>query len=214
MSQTTFEDRVRAVQARGDRIAASKPKVDVLPDWRANVRGPVQAVAGVALGAAVLIALRLIAARVVVDMAAFQTIEAAEIVAAALIGVGALAGFGIRDRLALAAPLLGAALAGGLMHNAVHASPAMFDVLAGRGWTQATLAATTPDSLCFAGNTVFDWAPAEEVEEILPEAPAKPKVGFGRTEAEGSGGYNALGIGGGEATSDEAPVLPKVRRMN
>lgn len=212
-----FQDRINRVRERRAPIEAARPKVDVLPDWKENVRYPANLVGMALLGMFAVFAVRYVRFHLLGGTLAGNDADITMFIDAALAGVAAFiiysaVGLTMRDAnraergsmLSLsnlgdnpvkAALVVGIAIMIGTMHNMVHSMPGLFGAVFSEEWTEDVITYSEPGSIYFRGNyfTVLPQTEATVADE------SAPSVGAG------------AGAGGGEAPAEK--VLPPVRRL-
>lgn len=211
-----FQDRLNRVQERRAPIEAARPKVDVLPDWKENLRYPVT-LAGVALlGMFAVFAVRFVRFHLMGGTLAGEAADITMIIDAGLAAVAAFmiyvtVGRMVRDAnraergsiLSLnhlgdnsvkAALVVGIAIMIGTMQNMVHSMPGVFGVLFSEEWTEDVVTYSEPGSIYFRGSYFT----------VLPQTEAT----VADESATTSGG---AGVEDGDEPVEKA--LPKVLRL-
>lgn len=208
-----FQDRLARMQERRAPIEAARPHVDVLPDWKANVRYPASLVGLAFLGMFAVFFARYARFHLMGDTLSGESADFTMIIDA---GLAALAAFmifgaiglttrdssrsenqspfslqGLGDNPMKLALVVGIAIMIGTMHNMVHKAPGVFSIIFSQEWTDDVIAYSAPGSIYYRGN-YYVLFPEEEVvveEDVAPaeliEVPVEP----------------------------EEKVLPKVRRL-
>lgn len=160
MSSTTggpnssFQDRLNRVAEARAPIEAAKPQVDLTPDWKTNIRYPLSLVGAALLGMlAVFIAryarFHLTGGALTGDDADLTMIIDGGLAAGcSFLLFGLLRFDGAEYKLA---QTVGIVVMVCIMHNFVHAAPAVFDIVFSPEWTQDVIAYTEPKSILFRG---------------------------------------------------------------
>ena len=210
-----FQDCINRVQERRAPIEAARPKVDVLPDWKENIRYPATLVGMALLGMFAVFVVRYVRFHLMGGTLAGNDADITMIIDAGLAGVAAFViysavGLTMRDanraergsifslnnlgdNPVKAALVVGIAIMIGTMHNMVHSAPGVFGALFSEEWAEDVVAFSEPGSIYFRGN-YFTVLPQAEDTVAEDGAPA------GGAGAEGS-------------DAPEKKALPKVRRL-
>ena len=205
-----FKDRLNRMQERRAPIEAARPQVDVLPDWKENVRYPATLVGMAVLGMFAVFVVRYVRFHLMGGTLAGNDADITMIIDAGLAGVAAFiiysaVGLTMRDanraergsmfslnnlgdNPVKAALVVGIAIMIGTMHNMVHSAPGLFGALFSEEWTEDVVAFSEPGSIYFRGN-YFTVLPQSEATIADDTAPS----------------------GSGEASEEKA--LPKVLRL-
>jgi hypothetical protein len=173
-----FHDRLNRMAERRAPIDAAKPKIEVLPDWRASVALPASLVAAVICGMIAVVVARfarfhLLGGSLAGDNPDMSMLMDAGIAIAFSFIVFMLLRF--EGHALKGAQVVGVFLMLGIMQNVVHSAPWAFNLLFSEEWTTEVTTASEPNSLYFRG-TFFALSPAEEESEEELEAPVLPKV--------------------------------------
>lgn len=203
-----FQDRLNRMQERRAPIEAARPQVDVLPDWKENVRYPATLVSMALLGMLTVFIARFVRFHLLGGTLAGDAPDVAMVIDA---GLAAVAGFviltavglsmreanrlerssmfslnGLGDNPMRASLVVGIAIMIGTMHNLVYSMPSAFSVLFSEEWTEDIMSYSEPGSIYFRGNYFVVLPQAEETatDEAEPEQ-----------------------------EQEEKKVLPKVRRL-
>lgn len=208
-----FQDRIHRMQERRAPIEAARPKVDVLPDWRENVRYPATLVGMTFLGMFAVFFVRFARFHLMGGTLVGDAPDITMIIDAVLAGVAALViftaiGLTARDQNRAegqsvfsfqnlsnnpvkAALVVGIAIMIGVMHNMVHSMPKAFGLIFSPEWTEEVIAYSEPGSIYYRGNYYVVFPQAESLaEDVQPEPGAE-----------------------GAPVEEEKKALPKVRRL-
>ena len=197
-----FQDRLARMQERRAPIEAARPQVDVLPDWKANVRYPASLVGLVFLGMFAVFFVRYARFHLMGDTLAGESADFTMIVDAGLAGLASLLIFGaigltardssraehqslfslqgLGDHPMKLALVVGIATMIGTMHNMVYKAPGLFSVIFSQEWTEDVIAYSAPGSIYYRGDFYVLFPEEETVaeEETVPaeviEVPAEP----------------------------------------
>ena len=173
-----FQDRLTRVADRRAPIDAAKPHVDVLPDWKADIKQPVTLVAAVVLGMLAVFIVRLLRVHLMGGTLAGDNADITMIIDGGIAIAGAFLVFHLLRIKGLkfkAAQTIGIVTMIGLMHNFVHAAPGAFGLLFSDEWSEDIVEYSEPGSIYFRGMFFTVLPPEEEVAEE-PETPELPKV--------------------------------------
>ncbi|MBT8460767.1 MAG: hypothetical protein KJN60_13945 [Boseongicola sp.] len=198
-----FQDRLNRMQERRAPIEAARPKVDVLPDWKANIRYPATLVGMAFLGMfavffARFVRFHLLGGTLAGDAPDITMMIDAGIAAVAGVMIYAAVGLsmrdanraergsmfsldGLSDNPVKAALVVGIAIMIGTMHNMVHSMPSAFNLLFSEEWTEDIVTYSEPGSIYFRGNYFVvlpqsEATAADEAESGEGEKKALPKV--------------------------------------
>ena len=202
-----FQDRINRVQERRAPIEASRPQVDLLPDWKENIRYPASLIGAAFLGMFAVFFARFARFHLMGGTLSGEApdltmiIDAGLAVLAALVIFGAI-GMTLREsdraerhgffsiaslggnpvKLAI---VVGVAIMIGTMHNMVHSAPKAFSVVFSPEWAADVVEFSAPGSIYYRGNYFVVFPQTEAVAEDV--------------DPTGDGA--------------EEKVLPKVRRL-
>lgn len=160
MSSTTggpnssFQDRLNRVAEARAPIEAAKPKVDLIPDWKTNIRYPLSLIVAALLGMAAVFLARY--ARFHLsggtlageDADLTMMLDAGLAAGASFLLFGLLRFDGADYKMAQS---VGIAIMVCVMHNFVHVAPSVFDAVFAPEWTEDVIAFTEPKSILFRG---------------------------------------------------------------
>ena len=198
-----FQDRLNRMQERRAPIEAARPQVDVLPDWKENVRYPATLVGMALLGMLTVFISRFVRFHLLGGTLAGEAPDITMMIDA---GLAAVAGFviytavglsmrngnraergsifslnGLGDNPVKAALVVGIAIMIGTMHNMVHKVPSAFSLIFSDEWTEDVLTYSEPGSIYFRGNYFVvlpqgEETATEEAEPAEEEKKSLPKV--------------------------------------
>ena len=198
-----FQDRINRMQERRAPIEAARPKVDVLPDWRANIRYPATLVGMAFLGMFAVFFARFVRYHLLGGTLAGEAPDITMMIDAALAAVAGVLIFtavgltlrdanradndsifslkNLRDNPVKAALVVGIAIMIGTMHNMVHKAPSAFNLIFSEEWTEDVVTYSAPGSIYFRGNYYVVFPSGEETatEDVVPAEEEKkvlPKV--------------------------------------
>ena len=170
----SFQARLGRVQEKHAPIAAAKPQVDVLPDWRENLRKPLGFAIAIALGLVAVILVRLVRFHAFggtligenPDITMAIDLVAAGALSVVLFKITSYKGypFFLAQMTGVVAMLIG-------MQNMVHSTPSLFNLAFSPAWTEDVIATTEPGTMLVRGHSMYLSEPEEEVAEAeaIPE---------------------------------------------
>lgn len=173
-----FQSRLNRMADRRAPIDAAKPQVDLLPDWKANIKHPVTLVSAVLLGMLAVFIARLARFHLTGGTLAGNNADVTMIIDASVALACAFAVFGILKIKGYdfkAAQAVGVILMVGLMHNFVQAAPGAFGLLFSKEWTQDIVNNSESGSIYLRGKYIVVLPSGEDVADE-PEEPELPKV--------------------------------------
>jgi len=199
-----FQNRINRVQELRAPIEAARPRVDVLPDWRENVRYPATLVGMALLGMLAVFIARFVRFHLIGGTLSGDSPDITMLIdagLAALAGLMILAAFGLTARQlsreegqgvfslktlgensVKAALVAGIAIMIGTMQNMVHSMPSVFKLVFSEEWTEDVVTYSEPGSIYFRGNYYVVLPQAEDAAPVDADAPeegekkALPKV--------------------------------------
>jgi len=199
-----FQNRINRVQELRAPIEAARPRVDVLPDWRENVRYPATLVGMALLGMLAVFIARFVRFHLIGGTLSGDAPDITMLIdagLAALAGLMILATVGLTARQlsrgedhgvfslktlgensARAALVVGIAIMIGTMQNMVHSIPSVFSFVFSEEWTEDVVTYSEPGSIYFRGNYYVVLPQAEDTAPVDADAPeegekkALPKV--------------------------------------
>ncbi|QMU57212.1 MAG: hypothetical protein GKR98_02730 [Boseongicola sp.] len=182
-SDGSFQDRLNRVAERRAPIEAARPQVDVLPDWKQNVRYPSGLIGAAVLGMAAVFIARFARAHLMDGGLEGFDADITMVIDGVVAGLCSFLLFGLlrfEGKEFKAAQTFGIIAMICMMHNFVHSAPRVFSLLFSAEWTEEVIARSEPNSIYFRGN-YFVLSPeqevAEDIEDVdVPETPALPKV--------------------------------------
>ena len=177
----SFQDRLGRVAERNAPREAAKPHVDVLPDWRENIRTPMGFAIAVAIGVATVLLVRIVRFHVFGGTLIGDNADltmAIDFVAAAALSIGLFSLTSYKGFPFVLAQICGVVLMMTTMQNMVHKAPSVFNLAFSSDWTDDVIATTEPGTLLVRGYSMALSENAEEVAEadVEPEKPALPTV--------------------------------------
>ena len=199
-----FQNRINRVQELRAPIEAARPRVDVLPDWRENVRYPATLVGMALLGMLAVFIARFVRFHLIGGTLSGDAPDITMLIdagLAALAGLMILAAVGLTARQlsrgqghgvfslktlgensVKAALVVGIAIMIGTMQNMVHSMPSVFNLVFSEEWTEDVVTYSEPGSIYFRGNYYVVLPQAEDAAPVDADAPeegekkALPKV--------------------------------------
>ena len=170
-----FQDRLGRVAEKHAPIAAARPQVDVLPDWRENIRTPKGFAIAIALGLVAVVIVRLVryhafGGSLIGDNA--DLTMAIDLVAGGLLSFAVFQVTSYRGFPFYLAQMAGVVAMLVAMQNMVHSVPGAFELAFSPEWTEDVIASTEPGTLLVRGHSMHMTAPQEDIAEadIAPEA--------------------------------------------
>lgn len=154
MSSTSFQDRLNKVAEARAPIEASKPVVDLSPDWKTNIRYPISLVAAAVAGMAAVFAARYARFHLTGGGYGDMNPDATMIVDAGLAAGCSFLLFGLmrfEGHAYKMAQSVGIMIMVCIMHNFVHMAPRVFDTVFSPEWTYEVVNTTYPKSILFRG---------------------------------------------------------------
>jgi len=201
-----FQNRINRVQEKRAPIDAARPHVDVLPDWRENIRYPATLVGMAFLGMFAVFLARFARFHLMGGSLSGDAPDITMMIDAVLAGLAALLIFGavglstrskrsdgdggafsfktLSNNPVKAALVVGIAIMIGTMHNMVHSMPKAFSLVFSDAWAEEVISNSEPGSIYYRGNYYVVFPQAED------------------TASEGDA-----------PAEEEKKVLPKVRRL-
>lgn len=175
----SFQSRLNRVADRRAPAEAAKPQVEVLPDWRANVSGPMGLVLALLIGALSVLLVRVASfhmtgTAMIGDNPDIRMV--AETVAALSLSLILFRFLPYRGVQYGFIQFGGVVLMVSMMHNIVHTMPGPFSLIFSTDWTAEVTAGTEPNSLYLRGQSVPFTKPVEEEEE-KPKLPTVRRMG-------------------------------------
>lgn len=168
----TFQARLGRVAEKHAPIAAAKPQIDVLPDWRDNVRKPAGFAIAALLGLVAVVIVRLVRFHAFggsligdnADLTMAVDLVAAGALSFVLFKITSYRGypFFLTQMAGVIAMLIG-------MQNMVHSNPGLFSLAFSPAWTDDVIATTEPGTMLVRGQSMY----LSEPEEDLAEAEAQ-----------------------------------------
>lgn len=168
----SFQARIGRVQEKHAPIEAAKPQVDVLPDWRDNVRTPVGFAIAIALGLLAVVIVRLVRFHAFggtligenADITMAIDLVAAGVLSFALFKITSYKGYPyfLTQMAGVIGMLIG-------MQNMVHSNPSVFSLAFSPEWTEDVIATTEPGTMLVRGHSMYLSEQEEEVAEAEPE---------------------------------------------
>ncbi len=208
-----FQDRIHRMQERRAPIEAARPHIDVLPDWRENIRYPATLVGMAFLGMFAVFFARYARFHLMGGSLTGQEPDITMVIDAVLAGVAGVVIFmaiglttrdsnrgerrsmfslgALGDNPVKAALVVGIAIMIGAMHNMVHSMPKVFGVVFSQEWTEDVIAYSEPGSIYFRGVYYVVFPKDEAI------------AGDDQPAGKGSDGVD----------TPAKKVLPKVRRL-
>lgn len=172
MQDKSFQDRLNRVAVRRAPVEESRPEIEVLPDWKANVSGPVGLFAAIFVGIVAVLAVRIVrfhltgAAMVGGNADMTLLIETGAALALSF-GIFLLLPYrGYKYKLLQFA---GVALMISTMHNFVHSAPGLFSLAFSPEWTAQVTEATEPSTLYLRGESIPFVGQKEEEKPVIPK---------------------------------------------
>ena len=168
-------NRVAAQRAPGD---AAKPTVEVLPDWKANIKQPVTLIAAGLSGMLAVFIARFLRFHLMGGTLAGDNPDVTMIIDGGIAIACAFLVFhflNIKGHSLKAAQIVGIVAMIGLMHNFVHAAPGAFGLLFSEAWTEDIVNYSEPGSIYIRGSYIVVLPSADDVADE-PEDQALPKV--------------------------------------
>ncbi len=175
---SSFQERLNRMADRRAPIEAAKPEVDVLPEWKANIRYPAALVGAALLGMLAVFVARFVRFHLMGGTLAGDDPDFTMLIDG---GIAAACSFLIFGMLRFeghefkAAQTFGIVAMIGLMHNFVHAAPGAFGLMFSKQWTEDIVTYSEPGSLYFRG-FYFQVLPSGEEVADEPEERELPKV--------------------------------------
>lgn len=153
---SNFQERLNRVAAARAPIEAAKPQVDVLPDWKQNIRYPAALVLTALGGVVAVLIARYVRFHLMGGSLTGEDTDITMIIDGAIAAACSFLIFGMmrfREPTFKLAQTIG--IAAGIMttHNLVHAAPGLFDKVFSTEWTDEVIAYTEPNSILFRGVT-------------------------------------------------------------
>jgi hypothetical protein len=173
-----FQSRLTRVADRRAPIDAGKPHVDLLPDWKANIKRPVTLVAAVFVGIFGVFLARLIRFHLTGGTLAGDNPDITLIIDAGIAVVVSFVVFRllkIKGREFNVAQLVGVIAMIGIMQNFVHAAPGAFGLLFSKQWAEDVVTYSEPGSIYIRGKYIVVLPSDEDIADE-PEERALPKV--------------------------------------
>ena len=173
-----FQSRLNRMAELRAPIDAAKPQVDLLPDWRANIKGPVTLVAAVLVGIFAVFLARLARFHLTGGTLAGDNPDVTMIIDAGIAVAVSFVVFSllkIRGREFKVAQVVGVMAMIGIMQNFVHAAPSAFGLLFSKQWAEDVVTHSEPGSIYIRGKYIA-VLPSEEDVADEPEERALPKV--------------------------------------
>lgn len=176
----TFQQRLSRVRERQAPEFASRPPVEVLPNWRENISGPAGYVFAFLIGCMSVFFVRLIRFHVLgnaitgpnADLA--MGIETFGAMTLSFVIFMLLPWKGYQYKLV---QFSGIALVIVTMHNMVHRTPTLFGLLFSEEWAAEITEETVPNSIYVRGQSIpFSGKLEEETQVAEAAAPAKPQA--------------------------------------
>lgn len=173
-----FQSRINRMAERQAPIDAAKPHVELLPDWKANIRYPAAIVASALVGMLAVFVARFVRFHLMGGTLAgddpdfTMIIDGAVAVACSFLLFGMLKFNGKEFK---AAQTAGVVAMMGLMHNFVLAAPSAFGLLFSKEWTDDIVTYSEPGSIYFRGLYIVVIPSGDDVADE-PEKRALPKV--------------------------------------
>ena len=212
-----FQNRLTRVAERRAPHEAARPMVDVLPDWRANIREPMGMALALASGLVAVFVVR------VIGYHAFGTamigdhpdlIMAAETVAALALAVAVFLLSPFRGYKFHLLQFAGVALMITTMHNMVHSAPGLFSLAFSPDWTEEVTGTTDPGSLYLRGQSLPFTTPADDPAPAAPAATASAADLAAPVAPAAATATTAPDDPAAAPAEDAKPELPKVLRLN
>ncbi|MGI9391487.1 MAG: hypothetical protein ACR2O1_15630 [Boseongicola sp.] len=175
---TGFKSRLNRVEAKRAPIDAAKPDVELLPDWKANLRQPMMLSAAVIFGMVAVFLVRLARFHLMGSLPAMEIPDVTMLIDGGIAMICLFLVFRLlkgTPRKIKAAHALGVVAMVGLMHNFVHSAPGVFGLLFSKEWTAVTVAYSEPDSI-YVGSKYVVFLPPDDGKAAEQEIQALPKV--------------------------------------
>lgn len=175
----SFQSRLNRVAEKRAPLEAAKPQVDVLPDWKQNVKYPAALVGSALVGMLAVFVARYVRFHLMGGSLAGEDADITMMIDGA---IGAACSFLLFTALRFHGAEYKAAQTFGIftmiviMHNFVHAAPKTFSFIFSQEWTDEVIASTEPRSILFRGATFLLSNPDEAAVAEEDAAPALPKV--------------------------------------
>ncbi len=205
----SFHDRLGRVAERREPEEAARPQVNVLPDWRENVRTPMGFAIAVFTGIVAVVIVRLVRYHAtggdLVGGSPDLTMGI-DLLAAGMVSLLVFSRFNYKGFPFVLAQMAGVVLMLTTMHNAVHSAPSLFNVAFSPAWTKNVVASTDPGSVLLRGQSIAISTPEEVMAEaeVVEDAPKRRATGL----------FSKSGTDDAEDTAEDAPVKPPVLRLN
>lgn len=173
-----FQSRLNRVAERRAPFEAAKPDVELLPDWKANFKRPVNLATAVLIGMLAVLAARVARFHLMGGLTSGEFTNVTVVFDGGIALVFSLLMLRIlksNDR------AFKSALAGGvvamvvLMHNFVHAAPGVFGLLFSKEWSNNVIAYSEPGSI-YVVSTYMAVMPSDAVDASEPGNQVLPKV--------------------------------------
>ena len=172
---SNFQNRLNRVAERRAPMDANRPQIDVLPDWKANIRKPASLAIAFVLGIVAVFVVRIASYHITgsaligesPDMVMVVETLASLVLAGVAVTLMRLKGFQYH-----LLHFAGVVLKISTMHNMVHSSPGLFGLVFSSEWTADVTARTEPGSFYLRGESLpFGGRPTVEEEDAKPALP-------------------------------------------
>lgn len=173
-----FQSRLNRMAEQRAPTDAAKPQVDLLPDWKANIRYPAAIVASALVGMLAVFVARLVRYHIMGGTLAgddpdfTMIIDGSIAVACSFLLFGMLKFKGKEFKVAQTVGIIAMI---GLMHNFVHAAPSAFGLLFSTEWADDIVSYSEPGSVYFRG-FYFVVIPSGDDVADEPQKRELPKV--------------------------------------